>query len=984
MPDIFDQIEEPKVDIFDQVSAPPSDIFDEVSVAPTEPVSIEEPGRITKQPQSLKEWGSFLLGGVLHPIRQTETLIEQFATQTGLAKPGERLKVRPSELMEQPAVTIPKVPPQEGPVAKVAGGLANATIDLAQFFLTPEGAMSMGLGSLKEPVRRAVMLDFAGQMATAAPEQFNAAYAAAKRGDLQGAVQHAAGGTGGAILTGVLAKKGAFKDVESAPKVTEEITPELKAEPVEPAKAAEPEVEPSASAVGIVPPSSAAIRQVGTSLQRAWEGLKTAVKTSPNKQDMAAHMDAAENAARIAGQQEGNSVRVQVPNELDRKAITFIIEAQENPAVLDDFLTKTTGKDLNATRAIEHAKQNYDRLKPLADEVSNKMEQQRLFEESQGVDTDYVEGYIKHAYDRDLLMGKSRPVILAGGGGGGVSSGFKKQRVFATYADAIEAGYKPQSLDAATLVDSRISAGTKLVNRRQWGEALRDVTDPTSGKPIVETLITQPKGTQVAPAGYVPREILPGVRVAVHEGYEKMFDAITGGSAIGEFEVKGVPVGQIALKTEGAIKHGLLAFDTFHASRIAQKMAFLTGKVGYKSGKTLLEYSDADLADAVKQDLITREMADYAKTNRPTANLLIKEGLNVGRVQEALYADVVKNVPVIGRFNKWVFEKLTRGAMMESGIIEFERVKRQNPEMTDSQVARKVSQDLNTYFGNLGRQGIFKSKTAQDLLRLAFLAPQWVESMVQTEARGYGQLAKTPIDSVRAGQLRTGTLAKGVGQGLAAYFVATQLLNLATRGKPTWENDEKEHKLDAWIPDVTGDTGGYFISPFSVAAEVSHDFIRYSPKEGVLGAAGKITANKLSPLGRAEEVLRTGEDYSGTKLYGTWARVKEAAWSLAPTPIPLSAPIRGTSYPGQTQRQLLGSAGLKVEPARKEFPMIVEKWHIASRQGFEEYLNSIARHARTLPVEQRRAYLNERLKEDGVARKYRKEAERKLKYKLRP
>lgn len=747
-------------------------------------------------------------------------------------------------------------------------------------------------------------------------------------------------------------------------------------------------------ALGIVPPGFAKGTELVDRLKRAWEGVRTAWRTSPNKESMSAHMDAADNTAKIAGKHMQSKVEVLVPDELDRKAITFLIEAknaesnqlQPVATTLQQFLAKVGSKDADAANTIRHAIANEARLRPLADQVAAITDQQLAFEHAAGVNTDSVEGYIKHAYDMDVMMGKNRPVILSGTGNGSPGTAFKKQRVFESYADAIEAGYKPATLDSARLVNSRVAAGTKLVNRIQWGNALREVNDPTSNKPIVTDMVVQPKGTEVAPPGYRPNEIVPGVRVAVHEGYGPIFDALTGTSKLAELELKGIPVGQIALNTGAAIKHGLLMFDTFHASRIMQKQLFLTGKLSWAKGKTLLDYSDSDLAEAVKQDLITQEMADYAKANRPTAELLLKEGLNVGRIQEALYADVVHNVPIIGTFNKWVFDKVTRGAMLESGIIEFERVKKANPNLSDAEVARKVSRDLNFYFGNIGRQGLLKSKTFQDIARLVALAPQWVESMAQTEVRAYGQLAKAPFESAAKGQLVAGTLAKGVGQGLVAYFIGTQLLNLATRGTFTWDNPEKDHKLDAWIPDVTGNGPGFFLSPFSVVADVTHDFKRYAGREGELGAIAHIAKNKLSPLSRSASVLFSGEDYSGKKIYGTWERVKAAGWELTPIPIPASSQVKGTEYPGQVQRQLTSSLGFKTEPAHHgpERPEIVGgNVHARSLEQFEQYLNSVADDARKLPAEQRMAYTQHRILADEVSPKYRAEAQRKLKNKVR-
>jgi hypothetical protein len=234
-------------------------------------------------------------------------------------------------------------------------------------------------------------------------------------------------------------------------------------------------------------------------------------------------------------------------------------------------------------------------------------------------------------------------------------------------------------------------------------------------------------------------------------------------------------------------------------------------------------------------------------------------------------------------------------------------------------VADKVAKDLNTYFGNIGRQGWFKGATERDLMRMIFLAPQWVESMLKSEAGGFGQLAKAPFTG------KVGSLGKGMATGIGAYFVASQILNMITRGHPTWENEEEGHKLDAYIPDVFGKSPGFFLSPLSVPAEITHDALRYAhSKEDSREVLSQIVRNKLSGPGRAASTVYTGRNYADVKLGNPWEVVKEAAISLAPIPIPASGFIKG-GYPGQTQRQLFGSAGVKIEPAETAMQQIRHK-----------------------------------------------------------
>lgn len=669
--------------------------------------------------------------------------------------------------------------------------------------------------------------------------------------------------------------------------------------------------------LAIVPPmvgeADVAIRKTATKLDQIRQGFSNAIESSDTRADLVRKFDAADNEARIEGEQVSNSIRLDLPKKLDREAVTFIVESGGDPANLDIFADKVMGKGTRAYEIIQHAKENWDRLSPVAEKVNKIHDEQLAYEVSNGIDPGNIENYIRHVYDMDAMIGRGRPVLLSQKtGGSGVSTSFKKQRTFNTYADAIEAGFKPKNFDSADLVQSRITMGERLVNRTKWSTALNGITDPAEGTPIVTSLVTQPKGTQVAPMGYQRMELMPGMSVAVHEGYVDLIDSLLAPS-----KVRANPIGRTLLNTEAALKHGLLAADTFHAGRMIYKELALTGKAKHDLGRSLLEYADKDLDAAVKAKEITQDAADWAKANRPDAELLTANGLNVGRISDALYKDVVKSIPVIGPFNKWVFDKLTRGAMMQSAIIEFNRYQSAFPSMPREKVASIVSDNVNKYYGNLGRQGIFKSATFQDLARITFLAPQWVEAMARTEVGSVKQLAKVPLDAARGKPVIVGTLAKGVGTGVLATLVANQLLNYATRGHATWENPEHGHQMDAFIPDVTGKGPGFFLNPLSVFAELTHDAMRYYEDDPhALKVASRILSNKLSPLAHAEEVLRTGKDWSGKTMDDTWERMKASGQALAPVPIPLKSLTTTAPPPGSLQRQLFGSAGIKIEPAQ--------------------------------------------------------------------
>lgn len=213
-------------------------------------------------------------------------------------------------------------------------------------------------------------------------------------------------------------------------------------------------------------------------------------------------------------------------------------------------------------------------------------------------------------------------------------------------------------------------------------------------------------------------------------------------------------------------------------------------------------------------------------------------------------------------------------------------------------------------------------------MQILFLAPRWVESLARREARGAIQLGTAGVRLAQGKPANLGTVGKGIGTGLAAYFVGTQILNLITRHQLTFQNKERGHKLDAWIPDITGKTSGFFISPLSVFGEITHDILRYAEsKPDTASALTQIGANKLGNFGRFLEVVASGRDpMTGDKIIGSGRRAIKAGLQLIPVPITLSQGVRAAGHavapeliqappPGAVQRQVTASAGFKTEPA---------------------------------------------------------------------
>ena len=650
---------------------------------------------------------------------------------------------------------------------------------------------------------------------------------------------------------------------------------------------------------------------------KGWgERLKSAVnfakavarlrEVSGVKDNIAARYDSIDNAAGLTARQAGNNVRLNLPaqSELADKAATFVRQANGDRAGMAAKLNAIRGKGFDDV--IDYALKHWDSLEAASKAAQSHTDAVYNAENAAGIDFGYHQGYVKGVYENDLSINPKTLVIDQSGGGRG--SGAKTHlasKVFNDYAEAIGAGYKPKDLRLSKLTESAVLNGMRLVNRQAWAEGLGAFTLP-DGSPAVKPMDRVPAmdsdGNQTyrlrPPQGYKQINLGNGGSViAVHEDVAPLMEKLTQSSHFPRLLSQG----------SASIKHSMLAFDIFHGSRFGQMQMAFEGIAhpSYHKGMALLEYSNGDLAKAVQNKEISQAEADWAKAKRPIVEAGVRNGLNASRISDALFRHASPILPGAKAANRFIFDKLSRGVITQSYVYAFERNAKLHPEMTSEQLHRYTAKEVNTYYRNLGNQGIFKSKTAQDAARFAFFAPQWIEGMVRSEARGYGQAGKAVINP-----LKSGNIAKGMGTGLAAYFAVNQLVNMLTRGQPTWMNKEPGHKLDAFVPDKIDGSPGYFISPDSVFAENLHD-IRKNVSRGTAleDIPWELLKAKLAPAVHGVRALG-GTDFYGRPLHGL-DRVKEFAKDVLPIPLPL----KNQGYAGSTERQLMAFGGVKATPA---------------------------------------------------------------------
>lgn len=677
-------------------------------------------------------------------------------------------------------------------------------------------------------------------------------------------------------------------------------------------------------------------------LQKTRATISSLMANGDVREAMVYTKDAADNQANLLARQIANDVRSPMESQFGKNfdsagdALTFVVESQGDKAKLAEMRQKLMESDQanpkaknRAISAINFAESNWDELSTFANDHNLLTDAQVSAENAAGIDTLKRKGYVMHAQDIEEGEG----FLRGSNAGSGAPTSFRKVRTFDTYADSIAAGYKPHTLNALDLLESRLRYGQRMINNRAWAEGLRGMTDAT-GNPIGADPITVKRADgstyQEAPNGY-HLETVGRQQVAIRNGFEGLFNALTDPSAWSRNAA-----GRGFIQSVGSGKSLALLLDTFHLGRVAfwesliKMLGIKTFKApfpSYSKGVTLLDFSEQEIRRMAESGEIPKEWTPDLVESRHRLDLALKTGFNVGHISDSLHQELIRMIPLFGDFNKWLFDQFQRGAMTESWLLEYERLRRARPEMDQTEAARQVSVDLNTRFGNLGRQGWFTSRTSQDTARSLFLAPQWNEGLIKSEIGAVKQIGQTAVDLAKGKSLYMGLLGRSVAGMALAQFAANQIINYATRGHPTWQNPEEGWgaKLSAWVPDLVGKGPGFFLHPLGLAAEITHLLTKsYERSSDARKTMMDFLRSRASVAMRPVLTFITNTDFLGRTLKpgAVWG---EVAKNAVPLPIPTSAAVgagkqiltgqHGEQFPGQFQKQIMASFGVKTDQA---------------------------------------------------------------------
>jgi hypothetical protein len=186
-----------------------------------------------------------------------------------------------------------------------------------------------------------------------------------------------------------------------------------------------------------------------------------------------------------------------------------------------------------------------------------------------------------------------------------------------------------------------------------------------------------------------------------------------------------------------------------------------------------------------------------------------------------------------------------------------------------------------------------------------------------------------PMAIAQGKPLPVGALARVTATAFIGQFLANQIVNFLTRGKPTWDNEEETPgaKISAWVPDWVSGGPGFFLNPMTLPLEITHLLHKGAERGGgdYLGAFRQFMSGRLNVIGRPIFTFIREKDVFGRSIPGPKALMKEMGASMIPAPLGISPIYRGIKqqisgeneerFAGQFQGQMMQSVGLKPDKA---------------------------------------------------------------------
>jgi hypothetical protein len=272
--------------------------------------------------------------------------------------------------------------------------------------------------------------------------------------------------------------------------------------------------------------------------------------------------------------------------------------------------------------------------------------------------------------------------------------------------------------------------------------------------------------------------------------------------------------GAALLNVSSEIKHAILSFSGFHQTTL--------GIHALEHRTSPIAMPDLDLSEPKQKSLVDHGLM--------VANYDAMEAFGEGLASGGLVTKIPGIGPAYHAYIQYLFKDYLPRVKMAMALNALERNTRiYGDRLSADQIGALTARQANAAFGGLNYKLLGRNKTLQDVMRLAFMAPDFTEArarFVGQAARPYGREQLTAL----------------VG-GALAFYTAGRILNQILDNDPHWDK------------------------PFSLV----HNGMEYRLRtvQGDLWSAiterGKFVRNRLSPLAGTTLMAAEGRDRFGRK-----------------------------------------------------------------------------------------------------------------------
>jgi hypothetical protein len=596
-----------------------------------------------------------------------------------------------------------------------------------------------------------------------------------------------------------------------------------------------------------------------------------------------------------------------VPNALDREAISNYVD---NGGDRQKLLTAIAETDPKYEAGYQRALNLPPELRNVAENIRNYFESRLQDAIDAGILEDGVEDYIHRFYEKDSpwksgVISEIRSGVFTG------KPALAKQRIFQYDYEAEKAGYKVNKDFSQRVAAYDYSLNKAIADRKfvkdlmQWkmsdGRPAIDVggrADKVGGVGTDAAFLIKPqyRPRLEAKPGMTPEELEnvrmnnrgdyvaydhPALRkwkwmtvdaegspimvqgdVLVHP--EAMRDpknpinqpipAVFGKSAVRNFKPWGVPIGKAALLGSSTVKQTMLDLSGFHPVQITIHGLEHRANVPltrWSANITGRSFKAIDLNDPVQRSLVSHglNVVDHSGLEA------FSEGVSGGG------SSLFRKVPWLGdklqTYQHWLFQDYIPRLKMEMATHALERNRGvyakdlASGKLTEDQLLHITANQANAAFGELNYEMMGRNKTFQDGLRLAFLAPDFLEArgrFVGQALKGYGREQLTAL-----------TL------GAATLYITARMMNKMISGEYHFE---PEHAFDVMH-------NGRAYSIRTVQGDLLH--LAFNPRSFAYTRLNPVTTRTLFEIG-------TGRDQFG-RPRSALDQVKDFASTIVPISI---------------------------------------------------------------------------------------------------